>query len=454
MNLLKAASILDAKIISTQNELNDLSFNQISIDSRTLEPGNLFIAIRGEELDGHNYVEQAKEKGAIACVVDHEIKIDIPQLIVKDTTKALGELALEHRNQFSIPFASVTGSYGKTTVKEMIASILRQCGNVLANKGNLNNYWGVPLTLLQLKPEHQYAVLELGANNPGEISYVTNLVKPKVALITVAAAAHLLGFGDIHHVAKYKAEIFEGLSSDGTAILNLDDAHFDFWKNIIAQKKNKFLTFSVEKNNADFTGKILKIDSEGKALVQINTPKGSFEAQLPLPGHHQFMNALAASAVCFALDIPLQAMKAGLEAVEPVKGRVNLKRGISDTRIIDDSYNASPNAVKAGLQLLAHFSAPRIAVLGDMLELGDHAASYHHEVGEFARTLSIEKLYGYGPLSKNTVNAFGANAEHFSDQALLIEELKKQLQPGMTLLIKGSLGMRMANIVSALVEEK
>ncbi len=453
MNLKKAASILDANIISSRN-ISDLSFNQISIDSRTIEQGNLFIAIKGEELDGHNYVEQAKAKGAVACVVDHEVDVDLPQLIVKDTTKALGKLALEHRNQFNIPFASVTGSYGKTTVKEMIASIMRQCGNVLANKGNLNNYWGVPLTLLQLKPEHQYAILELGANNPGEISYVTNLVKPNVALITVAAAAHLLGFGDIHHVAKYKAEIFEGLPTDGIAILNLDDAHFDFWKDIVNQRKNKLFTFSIEKNNADFTGQILKTNPDGKSLVQINTPKGSFEAQLSLPGQHQLMNALAACAVCFALDIPITAMKTGLETVEPVKGRVNLKTGIAQTRIIDDTYNASPNAMKAALQLLAQFSAPRVAVLADMRELGEHSEQFHREVGDFARTLDIEMFYCLGPHAKFMAEAFGAKAKHFLDKPSLIAELKQDLQPGMTILVKGSRGMKMEEVVSVLVEEK
>ncbi|MBS0359352.1 MAG: UDP-N-acetylmuramoyl-tripeptide--D-alanyl-D-alanine ligase [Proteobacteria bacterium] len=443
MLLSQIATVLSADLLG-----HDTSYQHVSIDSRAVNPGDLFVAIAGENFDGHDYIEQAKERGAVGAVISKPINSSLPLVIVPDTRVALGKIAAYHRQQFHIPLIALTGSFGKTTVKEMIASILRQCGSVLANVGTLNNDIGVPLTLLQLNSEHRYAVIEVGANHPGEIANLIQLVSPQVAMITMVRPMHVEGFGSIEGVAKAKSEIFQGLSEDGIAVLNADDKFFHLCQQAIGNKKLK--TFSMQKD-ADVTGQLISIDENGKCFIKIKTSEGEIEVHLSLPGEHQFLNALAAATATKSLAIPLSAIKAGLESVEPIKGRMNVHRLNAHGCVVDDTYNAGPDSVKAAINYLERLPGRRILVLGDMKELGPESKKYHEEIGHYAKEKGIESVLTFGDLTRFTSSAFGHDSKHFTERDELIDYLKPLLNSETTILVKGSKSMKMGLVVNALI---
>lgn len=426
-------------------------FSGISIDTRELTSGNLFVALKGTRVDGHEFVTEAQAKGASSVLVSKQVSAAIPQLIAPDPLDALAKLTAKWRENFNLPLIGITGSNGKTTLKNMLAAILNAfSGNesfVLATKGNLNNHVGVPLTLARLNSLHRFAVVEMGMNHFNEIALLSRLAKPDVAIITNAAAAHIAGVGGtVAGVAKAKAEIFEGLSQMGTAILNRDDTYFNFWKEKIAGKRLLSFGFHPE---ALVRATILK--KSFVTHIMLHTPKGDIEIHLPLLGDHNVMNAMAASAAALSLDIKLSAIKTGLEQLKPAPGRLELHTLNNGVHIIDDTYNANPFSLQAAIRALNHFTGTKILVLGDMKELGETAKSAHLAAGTDIRNAGINYLFTYGELSENAAFGFGEGAYHFQNQEKLIQALKPFLFNQATILIKGSRSMHMENIVASLV---
>jgi UDP-N-acetylmuramoyl-tripeptide--D-alanyl-D-alanine ligase len=441
--LATVAGWLDARL-----EGGDAEFYGVSTDSRAIEAGMLFIALRGPNHDGHDHVAAAVESGAAAALVERPLPVAIPQLIVADTRLALGRLAAAWRRELQTPLVAVTGSNGKTTVKEMCAAILSRAGATLATRGNLNNDIGLPLTLLRLTPEHRYGVIEMGANHPGEIAYLTGLTAPQVAIITNAAPAHLEGFGSVEGVARAKGEIFAGLSDNGVAVLNADDAFAPLWQELSAGHRS--LRFGLAKA-ADVGARGLG-DAHGSEL-EVLTPLGSFRLNLPLPGRHNIMNALAAVSAALALNIDFADIAAGLESLSAVKGRLTTRSGRNGATILDDSYNANPASLRAGLEVLATCSGRRLLALGDMGELGGDAEALHRRVGQEARELGVDGLYATGKLSLAASEAFGEGGHFYEQQQQLIEALLPQLDTEVTVLVKGSRSSRMERVVEALCAE-
>jgi UDP-N-acetylmuramoyl-tripeptide--D-alanyl-D-alanine ligase len=428
----------------------DVNYTGFSLDSRHIKPGQLFIAIVGDKFDGHDFIELAKQRGAVAALVDRTMASDLPLLQVLDTRKALGALAQHHRNQFSVPIIGLTGSCGKTTTKEMIVAILSQSGPVLTNNKNFNNDIGVPLTLLNLTAQHRYAVIEMGANHLGEIAYLSQMTNPDVALITNIEPAHLQGFGSMAGIARAKAEIFSGLSATGVAVINADDSFSDTWQKQLAPYRVIRFGLSCQSN---FSATSIKIDAQGKASFLLHAPSGEeCLIGLTLPGQHHVMNALAAAAAASQLGVGLADIKAGLEKIQPVPGRINIIKTKIGATIIDDSYNANPSSVAAALKLLAHYPGRHIFVMGDMAELGENADCYHRQIGQLAKELNLEEVYTCGALSALTAEEFGVNAKHYANQEELISALKSRLQNKVTVLIKGSRSARMDQVVAALTE--
>lgn len=441
-----------ARILGLNAPAADTEFTGISIDTRTLPAGSLYAAIPGERVDGHDYVLEARQKGAAAAMINRPLATDIPQLIVGDTTAALGKLGAAWRNEFHIPFIAVTGSNGKTSTKNMLASIMQAaCGGnedqVLATKGTLNNHWGLPLTLARLDKNHRYAAIEMGMNHFGEIKYLTELTRPDVAIITNAAAAHLAGVGSIEGVARAKAEIFLGLPETGIAILNRDDAFYDYWCGQIGARRHISFGFHAD---ADVRG-TLHTSADPFQKISINTKSGSIDVNLPLLGKHNAANALAAAAACMAVGIDLQAIKSGLETMTPAPGRLIMHTMTNGVKIIDDTYNANPFSLDAAVETLAGFAGKKILVLGDMKELGDDAKNIHHHAGEKIRSAGIDYLFTYGELSMNTAQGFGEGAYHFNEQEKLVNALKPFLYNTTTILVKGSRSMKMERVIAGLV---
>lgn len=450
MSLSEAALATGAQLLGA-----DGSFQGCSTDSRSLKTDELFIALRGEHFDGHDFIQAVQKNGASAAMVDrnYDDHTDLSLLQVDDTRRAMGRLAEDWRSRFGIPLIAVTGSNGKTTVKEMLQAILSQQADVLATRGNLNNDIGVPLTLFGLCRQHRYAVIEMGANHVGEIAWLTRIAGPTVAVITQCAPAHLEGFGSVESVANAKAEIFEGLQQDGIAIINADDDYAELWNGKTAQYKR--LSFGLRSDAHVVAGQI-HIDPENNVTrFQLKTPVGTETISLPLPGEHNVMNALAATACCLAVDVPLSTIRTGLEGMNAVKGRLQLKKGINNIRIIDDTYNANPTSLAAATKVACSYPGACWLVLGDMAELGASSEDMHHSAGEAARESGIERLYAVGTLSNEAVAGFGKGARHFSTMEELINVLSGDLVQGITLLIKGSRSMAMERVVNALqVEER
>ncbi|MEE5129021.1 UDP-N-acetylmuramoyl-tripeptide--D-alanyl-D-alanine ligase [Pseudomonas alliivorans] len=427
----------------------DCSFDGVSTDSRAIVPGQLFIALTGPRFDGHEYLDQVAAKGAVGALVESEVPgSNLPQLVVLDTRKALAQLGAMNRNAFvDRPVAAVTGSSGKTTVKEMLASILRTRGSVLATRGNLNNELGVPLTLLELGAEHAAAVIELGASRVGEIAFTVSLTKPHVVILTNAGTAHVGEFGGPDRIVEAKGEIIEGLDAKGTAVLNLDDKAFPIWR--LRAGDRKVLTFALSNVDADLHASELHRDERGCPGFMLHSPSGSAQVQLNLLGTHNVTNALAAAAAACALGVSLDGIVEGLNNVQPVKGRAVPHIASNGMRVIDDTYNANPSSVNAAVDLLTSFPGRTVLVLGDIGELGEWAEQGHHDVGAYAKD-KVSALYAVGPLITHAVSAFGPHARHFITQAELIEALGAEQDKNTTLLIKGSRSAAMENVVAAL----
>lgn len=419
------------------------AFTGISFDTRTLQPGNVYFAIIGESKDGHDFIPQAVEKGASAIVVSKPVTANIPVIQVEDTTKALGELGQEWREKFAIPLVGLTGSNGKTTTKNMIASIFQAAGlNPLATEGNFNNQWGLPLMLSRINSHHKSAVIEMGMNHFHEISYLTNLAKPTIALITNAGPSHLAGVGGtIEGVAKAKGEIFEGLAPNGIAVINNDDNFAELWKKLAGSRK--IITFGLDQS-ADIKGEII---NNG---FRLNYSNKSIDIQLHLLGQHNIRNALAAAAVAIAANIDLNIIKTALEKITPEHGRMELKTGLNGSKIIDDTYNANPLSFRAALESIANEKLKKILVLGDMRELGPQAEEFHRECGKLAKASGIDKLFATGDLMKELVKAFGEHAQHCANHEELIQALKPLLSKETLVLVKGSRSMKMEKIVDAI----
>jgi len=438
-----------AEIIGGSLQGQDSEFQSVSINTRTLLPGDLFFAIRGPNFDGHDFVEQAAEKSAVAAVVSAPSSASIPLLMVNDTRQALADLAAYHRMQCPATMISVTGSCGKTTTKALLSSIFSQQDQTLSNASSFNNEIGVPLTLLQLKPEHRYAICEVGANHPGEIATLTHIVKPDVAMITNAAAAHLDGFGDVEGVACAKGEIFQGLNADGIAVINADDAHANFWKKQVGD--HRVITFGIH-HKADVMATDIRFDSQVQPTFRLVLPNGETDVTLQLIGEHNVMNALAAATAAYAQGISIDKIKMGLESANAVSRRLVEKVGYAGATIIDDTYNANPLSTSAAISLLAKRKGDSVFVLGDLLELGDRADQFHTELGQQAEQNGIHRLYCFGEHSRYAAEAFGENAYHFEDQEELLKALRDYLNENVTVLIKGSNSMGMDKIAKALME--
>lgn len=341
----------------------DITLDAVTTDTRKLTPGCLFVALKGERFDAHDFADQAKAGGAGALLVSRPLDIDLPQLIVKDTRLAFGELAAWVRQQVPARVVALTGSSGKTSVKEMTAAILSQCGNTLYTAGNLNNDIGVPMTLLRLTPEYDYAVIELGANHQGEIAWTVSLTRPEAALVNNLAAAHLEGFGSLAGVAKAKGEIFSGLPENGIAIMNADNNDWLNWQSVIGSRK--VWRFSPNAANSDFTATNIHVTSHGTEFT-LQTPTGSVDVLLPLPGRHNIANALAAAALSMSVGATLDAIKAGLANLKAVPGRLFPIQLAENQLLLDDSYNANVGSMTAAVQVLAEMPGYRVLVVGDM----------------------------------------------------------------------------------------
>ncbi len=431
----------------------DADVLRVSTDSRAIRPGDLFIALKGEKFDGGAFAAQALQQGAVGVVLDAAQAPEIAEAIrVDDTRLALGRLAAAWRDRFSIPLVAVTGSNGKTTVKEMLAAILRtEAGTddaVLNTEGNLNNDIGLPLMLLRLREGHQFAVLEMGMNHAGEIDYLTRLARPDVALINNAMTAHIGFLGSVEAIARAKGEIFAGLSGAGIAVFNADDPHASLWRGLNAQRC--VIDFGMEQAAA-VSGEFVQGEFGGQ--LKITLPSATLDISLQVPGRHNVMNALAAAAAAFTLDVSNRSIVAGLSGFAGVKGRLQRKAALHGSTFIDDTYNANPDSVKAALAVLAQQAGKKVLVLGDMGELGADAAAMHAQIGLAARSAGVDRLLALGELSRETVGAFGSGAMHFERIQELLAELENELTPDTTVLVKGSRFMQMERVVQSFMEE-
>ncbi len=428
----------------------DVAFTGCGTDTRTLAVGELFVALCGPRYDGHEFVLEAKERGAVAAIVDKPVAASLPLLVVPDTREALGALAALWRARFPIPLCAVTGSNGKTTVKEMLLSILSRAGATAATRGNLNNDIGVPLSLFALDDTHRYAVMEMGANHPGEIARLCRIAEPSVAVVTGCAPAHLEGFGSVEGIARAKGEVYAGLGADGVAVINQDDDFAPLWHRLAGPRRR--IGFGL-RPGAGVTARRapphLKLagDTALGSRFLLETPRGAAAVHLPLLGTHNVLNACAAAACAQALGISIEHTVGGLESVKAMRGRLTACDGPPGVRVFDDSYNANPGSLQAALEVLAHCRGERWLVLGDMGELGAEGPTLHRDAGRLAKTLGIERLYGLGDLCRESVAGFGPGAKHFSDIESLQTALNADLHAGVHLLVKGSRSMRMERVV-------
>lgn len=441
-----------ARALNAETSGVDVTFSSVSTDSRAVVAGDLFVALKGERFDGHNYVKQVMEQGAVAALVERRDPAwgDFPLLVVKDARLALGSLAGYWRSRFTLPVIGLTGSSGKTSVKEMIAAILReQVGDqaVLATKGNLNNDIGLPLTLLGLRNTHRYAVIEMGMNHPGEIAYLSGIARPDVALIINAQAAHLAGLGTVEAVARAKGEIFQGLAAKGIAVINGDDDHAALWQALAAD--HRVIRFGLDQP-ADVSAsfKLQPLASE----IEMVMPAGKFAVALPVPGAHNVRNALAAAAVAQALGVDNATIAAGLSRIASVKGRMQKNPCLHGATLIDDTYNANPGSVRAAIAVLANLPGKKVLVLGDMGELGETARALHAEIGAEAKVAGIDYLFTLGDLSSSAAQAFGKEGRNFEYIEDLLHDIENLLAPDVTVLVKGSRFMQMERVVKSFVE--
>ncbi|MGZ8189948.1 MAG: UDP-N-acetylmuramoyl-tripeptide--D-alanyl-D-alanine ligase [Methylococcaceae bacterium] len=430
----------------------DVTIASVCIDTRAIKPGQLYVAIKGYNFDGNEFVDQAEQAGAIAAIVHEGVSANIPLIVVADTRLALAELAGAWRKKAAVPVVGVTGSNGKTTVKEMLAAILGVKDNVLFTQGNLNNDIGVPLTILRLDEQHRYAVIEMGANHPGEIAYTSKVAQADVVVLNNAGAAHIEGFGSLDGVARAKGEIIATLKEDGIAVINKDDSYFDYWKELAGNRQT--LSFGLD-DGADVTAKDINTEIRNNVFVttfRLITAQGSVDATLKLAGRHNVVNALAATAAALALGIKLEQIIQGLENVKPVTGRLQPLVSRWGNIVIDDTYNANSSSLKVGLEVLANCAGEPWLVLGAFGELGPESPKMHTEIGELIKASGVARLLAVGADSKNAVQAFGQGATFFDTQQELITVLSHELTGNETILIKGSRAQRMENVAAALVD--
>jgi UDP-N-acetylmuramoyl-tripeptide--D-alanyl-D-alanine ligase len=445
--LLEAARALGAPLVG-----DDRPFESVSSDSRTLAAGALFVGLRGPNFDGADFAAAARARGAAGALVERPLSgVDLPYIQVPDSLEALQSLARRWRAEFSIPLVGVAGSNGKTTTKEMTAAILSRGGPCLSTQGNLNNHIGVPLTLLRLERTQRSAVIEMGANRIGDVAELVALASPTVGLITNAGAEHLEGFGDLDGVARGEGEMVAGLSAGAVAVINADDAYAGYWRGVAAG--SRIVTFGI-RADADFRARNITQSIEAGRFATrftLECPLGTRVIALQAGGGHNIANALAAAAAAGAAGASLEDIAAGLAEFRAVAGRLQLKAGLRDSWIIDDSYNANPSSVRAGLDVLRTLPGPTWLVLADMAELGAHAAASHAELGRYARECRVARLFALGPESTRAVETFGTGGEWFADADALTRRLQAEIAPGVTVLVKGSRVNRLERVVQALL---
>jgi UDP-N-acetylmuramoyl-tripeptide--D-alanyl-D-alanine ligase len=448
MSLREAATAIGARLIG-----EDVGFDSVSTDSRTLQRGALFVALRGERFDGRRFIGAAKERGAAAAIVEEPdaSEGDLPFLVVESSRLSLGQLAAHWRGRFDIPLVVVTGSNGKTTVKEMIAAILRQHfseSRTLATEGNLNNDIGLPLTLLKLHAGHRAAVVELGMNHPGETATLAAIASPTVALINNAQREHQEFMKGVAEVAREHGAVFSALRPDGTAAINADDEFADYWRGLLAGRRVR--DFGLDKP-AQIGGRhrFTHFGSE----IELRTPEGATRIELHAEGRHNVLNAFAAAACALAAGADLKAVARGLAAFRAVSGRMQRRATHSGARLIDDSYNANPDSVRAAIDVLAAEPGAKFLLLGDMAEVGERGVEFHEEIGRYARDRGIDRIYATGELCRAAVTAFGEGARHFGTVEELTAAIREGLGPDTALLVKGSRFMRMERVVQALASE-
>ena len=434
-----------AKVTGGRASGTDARFVGVSSDSRAIARGELFVALRGERFDGHGFLEAAAERGATGAMVDRDYRgpYPLPVVIVEDTKRGLGDLARDWRSRFHPALIAVTGSNGKTTVKEMLAAILRRHGGdaaVLATTGNLNNDIGVPLTLLKMRPAHRWCAIELGMNHRGEIAYLARIAAPTIALVNNAQREHLEFMGSVAEVAAENASIYDALPASGTAVINADDEHAAFFRQRAGSRQ--VVEFGLKGATVNGRYVLSGLQSE----LRLRTPQGEGQATLAIPGLHNVRNALAAAACAHAAGIEPAAIAAGLSAFRPYTGRLQIKQGRGGLTVIDDSYNANPDSVRAAIDVLAACAAPTLLVLGDMGEVGPQGPAFHREIGAYARARGVTRLLTMGEAAAHAVEAFGEGGANFNDVNALVAAID-----GRTVLVKGSRFMRMERIVAALV---
>jgi UDP-N-acetylmuramoyl-tripeptide--D-alanyl-D-alanine ligase len=449
MSLAEAAAATGARVVG-----DEVRFDGVSTDTRSVAAGELFVAIRGERFDGHDFLAAAKERGAAAALVDERragetplLRPQLPLLIADDTRLALGRLGRHWRLRFAPALVAITGSNGKTTTKEMLAAILRRHAGesgALATRGNLNTDIGVPLTLLGLRAGHRYCAVELGMNHPGEIASLAAIACPTVALVNNAQREHLEFMRTVEAVAAENASVFEALPADGVAVLNADDAMADVFRKKAAARRR--IEFGLRSGDVVAEYSLRPLESE----IVLRTPAGEARATLAIPGEHNVSNALAAAACAHAAGIPLETIGAGLAAFRPYAGRLQVKKTAAGATLIDDSYNANPDSVRAAIDVLASCPGPTALVLGDMGEVGEQGPEFHAEVGKYAKEKGIDVLLAFGSASGASVVAFGSGARHFEDW----NDISPSLKEIKTILVKGSRFMRMERVVAALTGEK
>ena len=445
MRLSEIAKALNAPIRGA-----DVNVLSVGTDSRNISKGQLFVGIKGEHFDGNDYAAEAIKQGAAAVMLSNTNVHAAPSVVVESTRLALGALSHYWRSKFNLPLVAVTGSNGKTTVKEMIYAILNAAhGAVLATRGNLNNDIGMPLTLLELNEKHTFAVIEMGMNHEGEIRYLTKIAQPQVALVNNAGTAHIGEVGSREGIARAKGEIFEGLAEGGMAVINADDEFAGYWKSLNVNRK--IITFGLGAN-ADVSATYQTQNNVTE--IKLITPNGKIEFSLNVLGEHNIHNALAASAVALALGISNQAIAHGLAQFHPVKGRLNWLPGFNGAVVIDDTYNANPDSMKAAIDVLASQNALQIFVMGDMAELGTDAPQMHAEIGAYAKQKNIDIFLSFGELSKQASATFGQNAQHFDALEALLDALRRHMRNEVTVLVKGSRFMQMERVANEIVKEK
>jgi len=436
------ATVVDGRLLGA-----DVAFTSVSTDSRTIAKDALFVALQGPNFDGHEYLQAAKDRGAVAALVSREVNVSIPQVLVTDVLAALSEYARVWRSQFGFPVIGVTGSNGKTTVKEMIGSIMKQLGSVLVTRGNLNNHIGVPLTLLELNTSHQSAVIEMGANHKGEIAALSRLSAPNIGIVTNAGAAHLEGFGGMEGVAIGKGELYLALPEHGVAVINADDHYADYWRTHC--KAGNILTFGMN-SAADFNAENIAVHSD-HSQFELHSPHGSIAISLHLAGEHNVRNAVGAAAAAYAAGATLEQIQEGLNVMRPVDGRLQIRQAINGAALIDDSYNANPSSMRAGIDALRSLPGRHWLVMGEMMELGADTQRLHAEIGTHARNAGVEKLFAVGALTQHAINTFGNGAQWFASVDALINAVQSELSTDITVLIKGSRSNRLERVAAALI---